>query len=122
MRLRTMRLKTPIAALAVAALYALLLQGFLGALAPIGPLAAAIHCAPSDSGALGGSRAPADAPAAHDAACCLLACRSVLGPPPAVATLAPRPAQRLASALPRPDEAAGPAPARPVRVRGPPTV
>ena len=109
-----MRSRHPITALAVAALYALLLQGFLGALAPVSPLATAVHCAPAGQGA------PDQGRAAHDGACCLLACRTVLALPPSAAAPAERAAQSVAPVLPAQEAAAGPAPVAGARARGPP--
>ena len=100
----------------MAALYALLLQGFLGGLAAVDPFASAIHCAPG-----AGQEAPDRSGPAHDAACCLLACRSVLGTPPATALPAARLAARVTPPRPASDPAEAPAAATPPRARSPPT-
>jgi hypothetical protein len=110
-----MRLMRSGRVLAVAALYALLLQGFLGGLLAVDPFTSAIHCAPG-----GGPGAPGKSGPAHDAACCLLACRTVLGSPPTAAAPAARLGARIAPHRPPSDPAAAPAAPTPPRARGPP--
>jgi hypothetical protein len=103
------------AALAVAALYALLLQGFLGALAPGRFAVAGTHCAPAADGVPGGHD-----PAAHDGACCLVGCRPLLAAPPSAAVPAARVAIAADPSLPETASAAGPRLAADLRARGPP--
>lgn len=102
------------AVLAIAALYALLLQAFLGALAPLSlDPGASPHCAPA------GSSESGDGPH-RDGACCTLACRILVASPPDAASLpAPRPALRLTAVL-RDESVVGPAAVHLVRARGPP--
>ena len=69
------------AAVAVVALYALLLQAFLAAALPVGPIAAAgVVCAPSSA------HSPSDErPVGGATACCVAACLPLAAPVPAAA-------------------------------------
>ncbi|SFK38101.1 hypothetical protein [Methylorubrum salsuginis] len=120
MRLRPPRFVTGRAIIGVIALYALVLQAFLGALAPISPaMAGDVLCAEHGVGA----GTPDDpAPACHHA-CCIQAQAPQLGLPPTpiavavaewpqAAAVTPWPPTEHARARAPPDPAVGP--------RGPP--